>query len=72
MGGFGNLAGEIDIWDLEKKKLVGSGKSYCGVKVDWLPRGEHFMTATVFDRLKVDNCVKIFGYQGEEISKVEF
>jgi len=60
IGGFGNLAGEIDIWSLEKHVEYGKTKSNCTVGIDWAPDGMHFMTAVLLERVKVDNEIKIF------------
>ncbi|KAI9294581.1 eIF2A-domain-containing protein [Neoconidiobolus thromboides FSU 785] len=64
LAGFGNLNGNLDIYDLKNyKKLAsidGSGSSYC----EWLPDGRHFVTATCSPRLRVDNGFKIWHYSG--------
>jgi translation initiation factor 2A len=39
LAGFGNLSGEIDIWDTTTLKLVGKCKSNCAVKCIWGPDG---------------------------------
>lgn len=31
LAGFGNLAGEMDFWDLNKKKKMGKNTSHCAV-----------------------------------------
>jgi len=65
VAGFGNLAGQMDIYDLEKDytKVVtidGSNASVC----EWSPDGKHILTATTSPRLRVDNGVKIWHVGG--------
>ncbi|KXN74545.1 eIF2A-domain-containing protein, partial [Conidiobolus coronatus NRRL 28638] len=64
IGGFGNLAGQMDIWDRNSlKKLASvdaSGSSYC----EWLPDGRYILTATLSPRLRVDNGYKLWHYTG--------
>lgn len=54
------MAGEVDIWNLEKHSEFGKTKAYCTVGIEWAPDGKHFMTAVIYERVKVDNEVKIF------------
>jgi len=60
IGGFGNLKGEIDIWNLDRHTEFGLAKSYCAVSIEWAPNGTHFMTAVLYERVKVDNEIKVF------------
>ena len=65
VAGFGNLAGQMDIYDLEKdhKKLCtieASNASVC----EWSPDGKHILTATTSPRLRVDNGVRIWHVGG--------
>lgn len=64
IGGFGNLAGEVDFWSLETQKEIGKTKAYCTVSVEWSPDSQHIMTAVTFDRVKMDNEIKIFKANG--------
>lgn len=65
IGGFGNLAGEIDIWSLSKHIEIGKTKAYCTVGIEWAPNGLQFMTAVLYERVKVDNEIKIFLANGQ-------
>ena len=67
IGGFGNLAGEMDFWHLDKMKELGKTKAYCSVSTEWAPDGLHFMTAVLHKRVKVDNELKIFKANGEQL-----
>lgn len=65
IAGFGNLAGQIDVYDLEKdyRKVctIESGNpSVC----QWSPDSRYIMTATTSPRLRVDNGVKIWHVGG--------
>jgi len=61
VAGFGNLAGQMDIYDLEKDYLKvctieASNASVC----EWSPDGKYILTATTSPRLRVDNGVRIW------------
>jgi translation initiation factor 2A len=65
VAGFGNLAGQMDIFDLEKSHqkittIEGSNATVC----EWAPDGKHILTATTSPRLRVDNGVRIWHFSG--------
>lgn len=65
VAGFGNLAGQMDIYDLEKNyekvcTIEGSNTSVC----EWSPDGKHILTATTSPRLRVDNGIRIWHVTG--------
>jgi translation initiation factor 2A len=65
VAGFGNLAGQMDIYDLEKDYLKictiqASNASVC----QWSPDGKYLLTATTSPRLRVDNGVRIWHVSG--------
>ena len=65
IAGFGNLAGQMDIYDLEKDHhkictIEASNASVC----EWSPDGKHILTATTSPRLRVDNGVRIWHLRG--------
>lgn len=65
VAGFGNLAGQIDVYDLQKDYLkictIESGNpSVC----QWSPDSRYIMTATTSPRLRVDNGVKLWHVGG--------
>ncbi len=65
VAGFGNLAGHIDVYDLDKDRrkvcTVESGNpSVC----QWSPDSRYIMTATTSPRLRVDNGVKLWHVGG--------
>ncbi len=58
LAGFGNLHGNVEVWDLAAKKLVSNPKSPDTTHFDWCPDGTHMLTATTAPRLRVGNgCV---------------
>ncbi|KEY67964.1 hypothetical protein S7711_02169 [Stachybotrys chartarum IBT 7711] len=65
VAGFGNLAGQIDVYDLEKDNrkvcTIESGNpSVC----EWSADSRYIMTATTSPRLRVDNGVKLWHVGG--------
>ena len=65
VAGFGNLAGQMDIYDLEKDyakicTIEASNASVC----EWSPDGKHILTATTSPRLRVDNGIRIWHSAG--------
>lgn len=61
VAGFGNLAGQMDVYDLKKDyqkicTIEASNASVC----QWSPDGKHILTATTSPRLRVDNGVRIW------------
>jgi len=65
LAGFGNLAGEVDFWDTERLRRLGSNTAHCTVSYSWSPDSRSFLTATLAPRMNVDNGIKIFRYNGE-------
>eukprot|EP00922_Rhytidocystis_sp_ex-Travisia-forbesii_P008937 GHVS01013047.1.p1 GENE.GHVS01013047.1~~GHVS01013047.1.p1 ORF type:complete len:397 (+),score=49.38 GHVS01013047.1:288-1478(+) len=50
LGGFGNLAGEVDVWDRSNNSKIGSFQAPCSVLCEFAPDGRHLMTATTSPR----------------------
>ena len=73
VAGFGNLAGQMDIYDLEKNyekvcTIEASNTSTC----EWSPDGKHILTATTSPRLRVDNGIRIWHVGGGLMYNEEF
>lgn len=73
VAGFGNLAGQMDIYDLEKDyakvcTIEASNASVC----EWSPDGRHILTATTSPRLRVDNGVRIWHAGGPLMYNEDF
>ncbi|XP_054271256.1 eukaryotic translation initiation factor 2A [Macrosteles quadrilineatus] len=64
LGGFGNLSGQIEVWDTTSRKLISKLESPDTTLLHWSPDGEHFMTATTAPRLRMGNGFKIWHYSG--------
>lgn len=67
LGGFGNLVGDIQFWNKDTLKLIGKNKAHCTVGCDWSPDGTQVMTAVLYPRVRVDNEVKQFSYNGKKL-----
>ena len=65
VAGFGNLAGQIDVYDMQKDyrkvcTIEGGNPSVC----EWSPDSRYIMTATTSPRLRVDNGVRLWHVGG--------
>ncbi|OJK00656.1 hypothetical protein ASPACDRAFT_116959 [Aspergillus aculeatus ATCC 16872] len=65
VAGFGNLAGQMDIYDMDKNyhkiaTVEASNSSVC----NWSPDGQFILTATTSPRLRVDNGLRIWHVSG--------
>merc|ERR1719261_1376138 len=72
IGGFGNLAGDLDFWDKTTQKTICSFRAACTVDCAWGPDGRHFLTCTTAPRMRVDNQISIFKYDGLPLLKLPF
>jgi len=66
--GFGNLAGDVSFWDRAKKKQLNEINIPCAVTWGWSPDSRFFMTATLAPRMNVDNCIRLYLYDGSPVS----
>ena len=69
-GGFGNLPGDIDVWDKNKALCLSTVRVPCTVLCEWGPDGRHFATASTFPRMRVDNFVQINSYDGTTLARL--
>ncbi|KAL3466817.1 eukaryotic translation initiation factor eIF2A-domain-containing protein [Aspergillus heterothallicus] len=65
VAGFGNLAGQMDIYDMEKNytkitTVEAANSSVCA----WSPDGQTILTATTSPRLRVDNGLRLWHISG--------
>ena len=72
LGGFANLAGEIDIWDTLLSKKVGGCKANSTAACCWAPDSRRFYTAVLTPRLRVDNELKIWKHNGALLNTIDF
>ncbi|XP_025830604.1 eukaryotic translation initiation factor 2A-like, partial [Agrilus planipennis] len=64
IGGFGNLRGQIQLWDANSRKLIGTCEAPDSTLLHWSPDGVYFLTATTSPRLRIGNGYKIWHYSG--------
>jgi translation initiation factor 2A len=65
LGGFGNMPGDVTLWDVNKKKPLGpSFTAPCTVASEWSPDGRYLLTTTTRPRLNVDNGYKLWSHRG--------
>ncbi|MBN3308549.1 eukaryotic translation initiation factor 2A [Amia ocellicauda] len=71
LAGFGNLRGQMEVWDVKKYKLVSKPQAPDSTFFSWCPDGEHIVTATCAPRLRVSNGYKIWHYTGTVLQKYD-
>ncbi|KAM6933237.1 eukaryotic translation initiation factor 2A [Xenentodon cancila] len=71
LAGFGNLRGQMEVWDVKKYKQVSKPQAPDTTHFSWCPDGEHIVTATCSPRLRVSNGYKIWHYTGSVLHKHE-
>lgn len=64
LAGFGNLRGNVEIWDVAKKKKISALQAADSTLLEWCPNGELFITATTAPRLRMSNGFKVWHYSG--------
>ncbi|XP_068601460.1 eukaryotic translation initiation factor 2A [Brachionichthys hirsutus] len=64
LAGFGNLRGQMEVWDVKKYKQVSKHQVPDATHFSWCPDGEHVVTATCSPRLRVANGYKLWHYTG--------
>jgi len=72
IGGFGNLAGEVDMWSISTTKEQGKTKAYCTVGIEWAPDGKHLLSSVLYERVKVDNEVRVLNAFGKQECALSF
>lgn len=72
LGGFGNLSGDMDIWEASTKQKIATCKSNSAVSCLWAPDGKRILTGVLNPRLRVDNAYKVFKYTGEILNSVDY
>lgn len=55
LAGFGNLRGQVELWEVEKRKLISKCDASDTTLLQWCPDGMHFLTATTAPRLRIGN-----------------
>lgn len=55
IGGFGNLSGQMDIWDRKKVKKIGTGTADYTSSIEWSPDNRYLLTGVLFHRMRIGN-----------------
>ncbi|XP_053566011.1 eukaryotic translation initiation factor 2A [Bombina bombina] len=71
LAGFGNLRGQMEVWDVKNYKLISKPTASDATFFSWCPNGEHIVTATCSPRLRVGNGYKIWHYTGTLLHKYD-
>ena len=69
-GGFGNLPGDVDVWDKNRGLCLSTTRIPCTVVCEWGPDGRHFLSASTFPRMRVDNFIQVVNYDGSTAAKI--
>ena len=72
IGGFGNLRGKIQMWDVAGKSLVSEFEAPDSTDVKWCPDGQRLMTSTCAPRLRMGNGYKVWHYSGSLLHEKAF
>jgi translation initiation factor 2A len=67
LAGFGNLNGDIELFNLADYTIIGKTKLYCGVSLNWSKDSKFLIGAVLSPRVRVDNEYRVFSYHGEEV-----
>jgi translation initiation factor 2A len=59
LAGFGNLNGEIEIFNLVDYTLIGKTSFFCGVSLNWSFNSKYFIVSVLTPRVRVDNEYKV-------------
>ena len=69
LGGFGNLPGKVEVWSrLGGIAQVGSFQATSATICEWAPSGANILTATLTPRMRVDNGLGLWDWQGHQSS----
>ena len=72
LAGCGNLPGDLAFFDRKadgKLKPMGTSRAENGVSLEWSPCGRYILAATIAPRLRVDNGIQVFKYDGTLLLK---
>jgi len=75
IGGFGNLRGKVEMWDVSNAKSADKLSDFDApdtTDVKWSPDGQHLMTSSCAPRLRVGNGYKVWHYSGSLMHEITF
>lgn len=55
LGGFGNLRGQVEVWNPSQMKKITGIEASDTTLLQWCPDGQRILTATTAPRLRVGN-----------------
>ncbi|KAI8814075.1 eukaryotic translation initiation factor eIF2A-domain-containing protein [Cladochytrium replicatum] len=64
VAGFGSLSSEMELYDRQTLKKLCSIPALNTSSCEWCPDGRYLMSAIVYRKLKVDNCIRLWHYTG--------
>ncbi|XP_005096415.1 eukaryotic translation initiation factor 2A [Aplysia californica] len=64
LAGFGNLAGNLEFWDVKQRRQISKTQAADTTHFEWSPDGQHMLTSTTAPRLRVGNGYRIWHYTG--------
>jgi len=72
LGGFGNMSGDVQVWDARRCKPASPPFSTVSVatQLEWAPDGRTLVAATCKPRLNVDNGYRLWTYHGRLLTHV--
>lgn len=59
LAGFGNLNGEIELYNLKDYSLIGKTSFFCGVSLNWSFDSKYINVAVLSPRVRIDNEYKV-------------
>lgn len=72
LGGFGNMSGDLQVWDVAKTRAVSSVfNTPVATAFAWGPDGRTLLAATTRPRLMVDNGWRVWSYRGQLLQHVK-
>lgn len=72
LAGFGNLRGNIEMWDVTgSRRLISNPQAPDTTEFEWSPDGVHFITATTTPRLRIGNGYRIWHCDGSQLEAYE-
>jgi len=64
LGGFGNISGRLEMWDIGNRKMINDTECPDATSLAWSPCGQYLLTSTNSPRLRVNNGHKVWHYTG--------
>lgn len=71
LAGFGNLSGGVEVWAVHQRKRLVNWSAADSTIFLWASDGIHLLTATTAPRLRVNNGIRIYKYNGELVCRRE-